>query len=110
MEEANPFAGKAEAGGKTDKAGKPNKGENTSDTTPGEKPNNGWVQSLGASDVDPNQAQGLKPGGSLQGLRVSGDALSGWGDGIGGASHGQLEDGVSNALGGSLFDDASVLS
>ena len=84
MEEANPFAGKAEAGGKTDKAGKPNKGENTSDTTPGEKPNNGWVQSLGASDVDPNQAQGLKPGGSLQGLRVSGDALSNWSDDIDG--------------------------
>ena len=96
MEEANPFAGKAEAGGKTDKAGKPNKGENTSDTTPGEKPNNGWVQSLGASDVDPNQAQGLKPGSSLQGLRVSGDALSGWGDEIDGGT----------ALNGSMAPEA----
>ena len=58
--------------------------QKASQPTPGDKPNNGWVQSLGASDVDPNQAQGLKPGSSLQGLRVSGDALSGWGDEIDG--------------------------
>ena len=78
--------------------------QKASQPTPGDKPNNGWVQSLGASDVDPTQAQGLQPGRSGQGLRVSGDALSGWGDGIGGVSHGQSRDGLGNALGGSLAE------
>ncbi|PIF28163.1 hypothetical protein CLU88_3069 [Acidovorax sp. 56] len=81
MEENNPFAGKADAGGKADKT---NKTENTGNTRQGDKPNNEWVQNLGSSDVDPTQAQGLQPGRSSQGLRVSGDALSNWSDEIDG--------------------------
>jgi hypothetical protein len=78
MEEANPFAGKADAGGKADKTNK------TDNASQGEKPNNEWVQNLGSSDVDPTQAQGLQPGRSGQGLRISGDALSNWSDEIDG--------------------------
>ncbi|MCZ8092085.1 MAG: hypothetical protein O9331_01205 [Acidovorax sp.] len=58
--------------------------QKASQPTPGDKPNNEWVQTLGASDVDPTQAQGLQPGRSSQGLRVSGDALSNWSDEIDG--------------------------
>jgi soluble lytic murein transglycosylase-like protein len=96
MEEANPFAGKAEAGGKADKANKADNTNTTGNTSQGDKPDNGWVQSLGASDVDPTQAQGLRPGSSLQGLRVSGDALSGWGD--------EIDGGI--ALNGSMAPEA----
>jgi hypothetical protein len=94
MEEANPFAGKADAGGKADKTNK------TDNASQGEKPNNEWVQNLGSSDVDPTQAQGLQPGRSSQGLRVSGDALSNWSD--------EIDGGI--RLNGSMAPEAPAIS
>jgi hypothetical protein len=94
MEEANPFADKAGSGGKADKTDKTDK------TSQGDKPNNEWVQSLGASEVDPTQAQALQPGRSSQGLRVSGDALSNWSD--------EIDGGIS--LNGSMAPEAPAIN